>query len=136
VTPLLEDALIDRDLVHRQTAISTVKHITLGCHGLGCEDALAHLMNFIWPNIFESSPHITQYVFDTCDAFRVSLGAGKVMQYVLQGLWHPARRVREVYWRLYNNLLLGSQDGLVPFYPKLEDDDEHCYRRTELELLL
>jgi splicing factor 3B subunit 1 len=44
--------------------------------------------------------------------------------------------VREVYWRLYNNLILGSQDALVPFFPKLEDDDEHCYRRTELELLL
>ena len=136
VTPLLEDALIDRDLVHRQTAIATVKHVTLGVHGLGCEDALVHLINYVWPNIFESSPHITQYVFDSIEAFRVSLGPGKVLQYTLQGLWHPARRVREVYWRLYNNLILGSQDALVPFFPKLEDDDEHCYRRTELELLL
>merc|ERR1711998_304559 len=123
VTPLLEDALIDRDLVHRQTAIATVKHVTLGVHGLGCEDALVHLINYVWPNIFESSPHITQYVFDAIEAFRVSLGPGKVLQYTLQGLWHPARRVREVYWRLYNNLILGSQDALVPFFPKLEDDD-------------
>ncbi len=30
VTPLLEDALIDRDAVHRQTAASVVKHIALG----------------------------------------------------------------------------------------------------------
>merc|ERR1712125_21805 len=30
VTPLLEDALIDRDQVHRQTAASVVKHIALG----------------------------------------------------------------------------------------------------------
>merc|ERR1712134_22924 len=43
VTPLLEDALIDRDLVH--------------------------LINYVWPNIFESSPHITQYVFDAIEAF-------------------------------------------------------------------
>merc|ERR1711904_719780 len=55
VTPLLEDALIDLDLVHRQTAIATVKHVTLGVHGLGCEDALVHLINYVWPNIFESS---------------------------------------------------------------------------------
>lgn len=27
VTPLLEDALMDRDLVHRQTASSVVKHM-------------------------------------------------------------------------------------------------------------
>lgn len=31
VAPLLEDALMDRDLVHRQTAASTVKRITLCC---------------------------------------------------------------------------------------------------------
>lgn len=53
VTPLLEDALVDRDLVHRQTSCATVKHISLGVAGLGCEDALTHLLNLIWPNIFE-----------------------------------------------------------------------------------
>jgi len=30
ITPLLEDALTDRDLVHRQTAASAVKHLALG----------------------------------------------------------------------------------------------------------
>ncbi|CAK9227214.1 unnamed protein product [Sphagnum troendelagicum] len=34
VTPLLEDALIDRDLVHRQTAASAVKH-GVGCSRIG-----------------------------------------------------------------------------------------------------
>lgn len=28
-----------------------------------------------------------------------------------QGLFHPARKVREVYWRLYNNVYIGSQVG-------------------------
>merc|ERR1712060_192713 len=84
VTPILEDALMDRDLVHRQTAAWTIKHLALG----------------------------------------------------VQGLWHPARRVRAVYWRVYNNLYIAAQDALIPSYPKLEDDAEHCYRRTELELLL
>eukprot|EP00439_Symbiodinium_sp_Y106_P061778 s213_g9.t1 len=41
VTPILEDALMDRDLVHRQTAAWTCKHLALGVHGLGCEDCLA-----------------------------------------------------------------------------------------------
>ena len=35
VVPLLEDALTDRDLVHRQTACTTVKHMALGAIGLG-----------------------------------------------------------------------------------------------------
>eukprot|EP00446_Apocalathium_sp_SHHI-4_P012466 CAMPEP_0177202178 /NCGR_PEP_ID=MMETSP0367-20130122/27152_1 /TAXON_ID=447022 ORGANISM="Scrippsiella hangoei-like, Strain SHHI-4" /NCGR_SAMPLE_ID=MMETSP0367 /ASSEMBLY_ACC=CAM_ASM_000362 /LENGTH=1256 /DNA_ID=CAMNT_0018650743 /DNA_START=30 /DNA_END=3800 /DNA_ORIENTATION=- len=136
VTPILEDALMDRDLVHRQTAAWTIKHLALGVQGLNCEDALQHLMNYVWPNIFETSPHLIMAVFDAVDGFRVSLGPTKVLQYLLQGLWHPARRVRAVYWRLYNNLYIGSQDALIPSYPKLEDDAEHCYRRTELELLL
>mmetsp|Transcript_20615 Transcript_20615/g.45127 ORF Transcript_20615/g.45127 Transcript_20615/m.45127 type:complete len:1268 (-) Transcript_20615:315-4118(-) len=136
ISPLLEDALMDRDLVHRQTASWTIKHLALGVQGLNCEDALQHLMNYVWPNIFENSPHLIMAVFDAIDGFRVSLGPTKVLQYLLQGLWHPARRVRAVYWRVYNNLYIGAQDALIPSYPKLEDDAEHCYRRTELELLL
>ena len=43
---------MDRDLVHRQTAASAVKHLALGVQCMGCEDALIHLLNYIWPNIF------------------------------------------------------------------------------------
>merc|ERR1711997_827972 len=53
VTPMLEDALMDRDLVHRQTACAAIKHMALGVFGFGCEDALIHLMNFVWPNVFD-----------------------------------------------------------------------------------
>eukprot|EP00451_Oxyrrhis_marina_P013514 CAMPEP_0204329830 /NCGR_PEP_ID=MMETSP0469-20131031/14452_1 /ASSEMBLY_ACC=CAM_ASM_000384 /TAXON_ID=2969 /ORGANISM="Oxyrrhis marina" /LENGTH=1189 /DNA_ID=CAMNT_0051312511 /DNA_START=29 /DNA_END=3598 /DNA_ORIENTATION=+ len=136
VVPLFEDALMDRDVVHRQTAAWAIKHVALGVHGANCEPALQHLMNYVWPNVFESSPHLIQATFDAIDGFRVSLGPTKVLQYVLQGLWHPARRVREVYWKVYNSLYIGAQDSLVPSYPKLEDDDDHCYRRTELELVI
>ena len=51
---------MDRDLVHRQTACSVVQHMSLGVAGLGCEDALTHLLNYVFPNIFEVSPHIIQ----------------------------------------------------------------------------
>jgi len=137
VTPLLEDALIDRDLVHRQTAAWTCKHLALGVQGLGCEDALQHLMNFVWPNIFETSPHLIQAVFDAVDGFRVSLGPAVVLQYLMQGLFHPARKVREVYWRLYNNVYMGHQDALVPYYPELEDDPPFSqYSRDEMYLMI
>jgi splicing factor 3B subunit 1 len=53
VSTLLEDALMDRDLVHRQTSAATVKHLALGVVGLGCEDAILHMFNLVWPNIFE-----------------------------------------------------------------------------------
>ena len=73
-----------RDLVHRQTACWAVKHMALGVYGFGCEDALIHLMNYVWPNIFETSPHMMQSFNDAVEGFRVSIGPGKVLQYTLQ----------------------------------------------------
>merc|ERR1719424_2507100 len=64
IAPLVEDALVDRDLVHRQTAMTTVKHMALGVIGLGNEDSIQHLLNFIWPNIFETSPHVINAVLE------------------------------------------------------------------------
>ena len=136
VTPLLEDALIDRDLVHRQTACAAIKHLALGVAGLGCEDALTHLLNFVWPNIFENSPHVINAVMESIDALKVALGVGRLMCYVVPGLFHAARRVREVYWRIYNMLYLGNQDALVSAFPCLSEDQFNSYRNTELELFL
>ncbi|KAI8050903.1 armadillo-type protein [Syncephalis plumigaleata] len=136
VTPLLEDALIDRDLVHRQTACATVKHLSLGVYGLGCEDALIHLLNHIWPNIFETSPHVINAVLEAIEGIRVSVGPCAILQYVLQGLFHPARRVREIYWKIYNNMYIGAQDALVAYYPRLENDERNYYVRNELDCFI
>ena len=76
--------LLCRDLVHRQTSCAAIKHMSLGVHGFGCEDALTHLMNFVWPNVFETSPHLVQAFMDAVDGMRVSLGPVKVLSYVLQ----------------------------------------------------
>ncbi|XP_954908.1 splicing factor subunit, putative [Theileria annulata] len=132
IVPLLEDALMCRDLVHRQTAAWTCKYLALGVFGLNCEDALIHLLNYVWPNIFETSPHLTQSVFDALDGFRVSLGPSIIFNYTLQGLFHPARRVREAYWRVYNNLYLGHQDALVPLYPLITEGVERKHQSNEL----
>jgi splicing factor 3B subunit 1 len=136
VVPLLEDSLMDRDLIHRQTASTAVKHIALGVAGLGCEDALAHLLNHVWPNIFEESPHVINATMEAMEGCMVSLGAGTLLLYVLQGLFHPARKVRDVFWKIYNSLYIYASDGLTPFYPRLEDDGVNSYRRTHLELFI
>ncbi|KAJ3116545.1 Splicing factor 3B subunit 1 [Physocladia obscura] len=136
VTPLLEDALMDRDLVHRQTACTTVKHISLGVVGLGCEDALVHLLNYVWPNVFEVSPHVINAVLDAIEGLRMSLGPSVILNYCLQGLYHPARRVREIYWKIYNNLYIGNQDTLVAFYPRVENEGVNTYQRYELDFIV
>ena len=58
IVPLLEDALMDRDPIHRQIACQVVKHIALGVFCQNSEDALLHLLNLMWNNVFESSLHI------------------------------------------------------------------------------
>ncbi|XP_014230463.1 splicing factor 3B subunit 1 [Trichogramma pretiosum] len=136
VSPLLEDALMDRDLVHRQTACAAIKHMSLGVHGFGCEDALVHLLNYVWPNVFETSPHLVQAFMDAVDGLRVSLGPIKILQYTLQGLFHPARKVRDVYWKIYNSLYIGGQDALVAGYPKIMNDPKNQYIRYELDYVL
>ena len=124
LTPLLADALMDRDAVHRQIACNCVKHLALGLQGGGAEDALLHLLNYVWPNIFETSPHVMGAVFEAVEALRVALGPGALMAYLRAGLFHPARRVREVYWRLYNNLVVYTGHALPACYPSVPEEGE------------
>ena len=136
VTPLLEDALMDRDAVHRQTGCAAVKHLALGVAGLGCEDALIHLLNFVWPNVFEESPYVIQATCDALEGLMVALDLNVILVYVLQGLYHPARKVREIYWKIYNTLYIYAADALVLGFPLIEDEGENQYARTTLELFI
>ncbi|EGE07751.1 splicing factor 3B subunit 1 [Trichophyton equinum CBS 127.97] len=133
VTPLLEDALIDRDQVHRQTAASVVKHIALGVVGLGCEDAMVHLLNLLYPNLFETSPHVIDRIIEAIEAIRMAVGTGIVMNYIWAGLFHPARKVRTPYWRLYNDAYVQGADSMIPYYPTIEEDG---LGRCELGIIL
>jgi splicing factor 3B subunit 1 len=136
VAPLLEDALMERDPVHRQTACACIKHLALGVEGQGCHDALIHLLNLVFPNVFEESPHVIQAVMDAIGGLMVALGPNVILQYVMQGLYHPARKVREVYWKIYNTLYVYHSDALVAGYPVISDEGENTYARTSLELFI
>lgn len=136
VTPLLEDALMERDPVHRQTACACIRHMALGVEGQGCQDALIHLLNLVMPNVFEESPHVIQAVFDAIQGLMVALGPNVILQYVVQGLYHPARKVREVYWKIYNTLYVYHSDALVAGYPVIQDTPDNTYTRTSLELFI
>lgn len=133
ITPLLEDALIDRDQVHRQTAASVVKHVALGCVGLDCEDAMIHLLNLLWPNLFETSPHVIDRIIEAIEGIRNAVGTPLVMNYIWAGLFHPARKVRQPYWRIYNDAYVQSADAMIPAYPTFEDEN---IRRHELDIFI
>ena len=58
--------------------------MALGVAGFGCEDALTHLVNYVWPNIFETSPHVINAVMESIEGMRVALGPSRVLHYCLQ----------------------------------------------------
>lgn len=47
-------------------------------------------------------------------------------------------QVRQVYWKLYNNLYIGAQDALVACYPAMADDPatNNTYARHELDMMI
>ena len=122
IISLLKNALTERELVHRQQACSIVKHLGINVAGLNCEDALIHILNYLWPNIFEDAPHFQMAFLEAIEGLRIGLGVNVIMKYILQGLFHPARRIREAYWRVYNLLYVGAQDDLCMCLPTLPDE--------------
>jgi hypothetical protein len=64
--------------------MASIQHLALGVYGFGCEDALTHLLNFVWPNVFETSPHVVQAFMGAVEGMRVGLGAHKILQYAMQ----------------------------------------------------
>ena len=51
------------------------------------------------------------------------------------------RQVRDIYWRMYNNLYVYGSDQLIPAYPTLPDDGGNSgvrpsYQRSHLDLFL
>lgn len=135
-TPLLLDALTDRDLVHRQIASNVVKHMALGSFGQGYEDAFVNFLDLIWPNVFETSPHVISQVFESIESLNIVLGCGILLDYIWTGLFHPARKVRESYWKIYNNVYLSHVHAMVPYFPRFEEiGDEPGASKQEAALL-
>jgi len=83
-----------------------------------------------------ASPHVHNAFIEAIEGLRVSLGSGIILNYLFQGLFHSARKVRTVYWKVYNILYVGSQDGLIPSYPIILDDEMNSYCRTELNYFI
>jgi splicing factor 3B subunit 1 len=70
---------------------------------------------------------------EAIEAIRMAVGPGLVLNYVWAGLFHPARKVRTPYWRLYNDAYVQGADAMVPYYPNLDEDKMD---RPELAIVL
>jgi len=75
-------------------------------------------------------------VLEALEALRLGVGAGVMVQYVLQGLFHAARKVRDIYWRIWNLLVVGAQHAMVPSYPQLRNTPTAKFHRYEMDMFL
>lgn len=121
LVPLITDALADRDPVHRQHGAAALKHLALAVAGRGGDEEIAHCFNYLFPNMFEKSPHVISAVMEAFEACAVVLGAGYVMNHVFTGLFHAARHVRKAHWLMHNTLYVNAPDELVQSYPQLDE---------------
>ncbi|CCW62243.1 unnamed protein product [Phytomonas sp. EM1] len=146
--PLLERSLTETSIQMRRMAVEACQAVIFSVAGQNdFEDVAIHFLNFIHPNIVELiSKNETQIsgerlkmvtaVVSYYEAARLVLGSGRLLQYLLQGLFHPAKKVRDIYRRTYNMIYMGSPEGLVPYYPRLSHDESHTFERYELEILV
>lgn len=117
LSTLLDDALVDRSQVHRQTAASVVHYLARNCIGSGKEVLFIHFLNELMPSIFETSPHVIDRVAEAIGSIQQLIGAPAFLNYIWAGLFHPARKVRNIYWRLWNLQNNNSPSASVPTCP-------------------
>jgi splicing factor 3B subunit 1 len=134
--PLLERGMTESNPQTRRMALEAAKGVLFSVAGYGYEDVAIHLLNFAHPNIVELLHGNTAHVgedqermltatLELIEAARLVLTPGILLQYLMQGLFHPARKVRDIYWKTYNLLYLGCGDQWVPFYPQLAPWDSY-----------
>mmetsp|Transcript_35960 Transcript_35960/g.69843 ORF Transcript_35960/g.69843 Transcript_35960/m.69843 type:complete len:451 (+) Transcript_35960:1317-2669(+) len=127
--PLLESAISNQDVVHRQISCNIIQHMSINVLNLNCEELIQHLFNFVWPNIFEKSPHMKKAVINCIDSCRIILGGSLIYFYVINGLFHPSKKVRDIYWYINNLIYVGAQPALIVSYPNLEHFLIHKYMK-------
>lgn len=95
--PLIEDALTERDAAYRVLCIQMVTNIVL-CYRVNPNVAIiVHLLNFVFPNVLDTTKHMREQVDRCLDAFCSVLGCMPIYKYIVQGIFHPARHVRNRY---------------------------------------
>ncbi|KAL0404742.1 UNVERIFIED_CONTAM: Splicing factor 3B subunit [Sesamum radiatum] len=108
----------------------------------GCEDALVHLMNNVWPNIIETSPHVINAVTEAIEGMRLALGAAIVLELlssdfrdcsIQQGRSEKCTR-KSIIFSI--SLYIGEQGALLAAYPVLQCEENNVFCRLELHMFV
>jgi splicing factor 3B subunit 1 len=73
---------------------------------------------------------------DAIEGTSLAIGPARVMNFTVAGLFHPARRVRMVYWKIYNHLYYNFQDKMVSCFPHVPNEEGRKYDRDVLDIMI
>lgn len=95
---IVEDNLTDIDSNRRVLGMKLIKNFVLVYQKPNVDEGICvHLLNLMWINVIDTSPLVNS-AFNVCiEAFSTLLEPGLMLNYILQGLFHPATRVRQRY---------------------------------------
>ncbi|CUG93936.1 Hypothetical protein, putative [Bodo saltans] len=148
LVPLLERSLTETSIQHRRMAVEASRAILMAVAGQdGFQEVTIHLLNFVYPNIVEllagtsavvgeERKKMIVAVLSFIEAARLIVGSAAILQYLYQGMFHPSKKVCEIFRKTYNLVYHANPEGLLNSYPLVEDDEEHRYQRHELYVLL
>ncbi|TBU01962.1 subunit of U2 snRNP spliceosome, partial [Hamiltosporidium magnivora] len=119
---IIEDSLSEKDIVHRQLGMICVKSIVLSCKSPNInQDLLIHLFNYVFPNIFETSVYLEDIFFQCMEVFCLKMDPLILIQYLVQGLFHPAKRVRNKYFKILEMVEKYRPDSFITAFSYDED---------------
>lgn len=112
ILPMAEHALGNKDPSLRRAGCLVARSVLRSLGGVR-EDVpvLVHLLNLVFPNIVD--PSFEQTLLDLVAEFTPKLGAPTLAKYLVQGMYHPAQRVRDVYRRAYLRVLHRSPGAIL-----------------------
>jgi len=113
----IDDALLTSNQVHRQTAAAAIHHMAEASIGEGKEAIFLNFLNELLPSIFETSSHVIDRVLEAIHSIQKVIGVPTFVLYLWPGLFHPARKVRNVYWEMWSMMYKDFARFIVPFYP-------------------
>jgi splicing factor 3B subunit 1 len=58
---------------------------------------------------------------EAIESFIIALGGARLFMYTSAGLFHPARKVREIFWKIHNSIHISAYESLVSVQPIMDD---------------
>jgi hypothetical protein len=104
VITLIEDLILDKELEMRKAALKLISALvnTLAPPTIHT-DIIIHLLNLSWFCVLD------EIEFDECwECFIKTLGPDVLIKYLLQGLYHPNKKIRSKYEILYQSFVFNK----------------------------